>query len=110
LHGLPLYNEDEDEEARAGIGARSAFGHREADGVNHGSPETITDVRPSLKNALDGPPGLMGRSVLGQAGTDDDGLARFTGGVRAQQQMNETLASIPARSVLSAPDRDRGRA
>jgi hypothetical protein len=24
----------------------------------------------------------------------------FTGGVRAQQQMNETLASIPARYVL----------
>jgi hypothetical protein len=39
-------------------------------------------------------------SAKEQAGADDDGLACFTGGVRAQHHMNKTLASIPARPVL----------
>src|SRR5260370_22180568 len=55
----------------------------------------------ALKNALDWASRPYGRAAL-----RDKPVLRitaspaFTGGVRAQQQMNETLASIPARHVL----------
>src|SRR5258708_36067381 len=54
-----------------------------------------------LKNALDWASRPYGRSAL----RDKPVLTMtaspaFTGGARAQQQMNETLASIPARPVL----------
>jgi len=55
--------------------------------------------RPEERARL-GIPALWMFGAEGQAGTDDDGLRPLTGGVRAQQQMNETLASIPARPVL----------
>jgi chromate reductase len=54
-----------------------------------------------LKNALDwasrqyGQSTLMRKPVLTMTASP-----AFTGGVRAQQQMNETLLSIPARPVL----------
>ncbi len=54
-----------------------------------------------LKNALDWASRPYGRSVLkSKPVLTMTASPAFTGGVRAQQQMNETLASIPARAVL----------
>ena len=54
-----------------------------------------------LKNGLDWASRPFGRSVLrGKPVLTMTASPAFTCGVRAQQQMNETLASIPARPVL----------
>jgi len=54
-----------------------------------------------LKNSLDWGSRPYGRSVLsGKPVLTMTASPAFTGGVRAQQQMNETLVSIPARLVL----------
>jgi chromate reductase len=72
-----------------------------ADGVIMISPEYNHGMSGVLKNALDWASRPYGRSAL----RDKPALTMttspaFTGGVRAQQQMNETLISIPARLVL----------
>src|SRR5260370_35610697 len=55
----------------------------------------------ALKNALDWASRPYGRSALrSKPVLTMTASPAFTGGVRAQQQMNETLASIPARLVL----------
>ncbi len=101
LHGLPLYNEDDDgeyapESARA---LRSAI--ETSDGVIMVSPEYNHGMSGVLKNSLDWASRPYGRSVLsGKPVLTMTASPAFTGGVRAQQQMNETLASIPARPVL----------
>ena len=101
LHGLPLYNEDEDgEHAPESVRAlRSAI--ETSDGVIMVSPEYNHGMSGVLKNALDWASRPYGRSAL----RDKPVLTMtaspaFTGGVRAQQQMIETLVSIPARLVL----------
>jgi chromate reductase len=54
-----------------------------------------------LKNALDWASRPYGRSTLMRKPVlTMTASPAFTGGVRAQQQMNETLVSIPARPVL----------
>src|SRR5258708_37753885 len=54
-----------------------------------------------LKNGLDWASRPYGRSVLrGKPELTMTASPAFTGGVRAQQQGNETLASIPARPVF----------
>ena len=54
-----------------------------------------------LKNSLDWASRPYGRSVpRGKQVLTMTASPAFTGGVHAQQQMNETLASIPARPVL----------
>jgi chromate reductase, NAD(P)H dehydrogenase (quinone) len=101
LHGVPLYNEDHDgERAPESVRAlRSAI--ETSDGVIMISPEYNHGMSGVLKNALDwasrpyGQSALRGKPVLTMTASP-----AFTGGVRAQQQMNETLASIPARLVL----------
>ena len=101
LHGLPLYNEDEDgEHAPASVRAlRSAI--ETTDGVIMVSPEYNHGMSGVLKNALDWASRPYGRSVLrSKPVLTMTTSPAFTGGVRAQQQMNETLASIPARPVL----------
>jgi chromate reductase, NAD(P)H dehydrogenase (quinone) len=101
LSGMPLYNEDDDgelapERARA---LRSAI--EASDGVILISPEYNHGMSGVLKNALDWASRPYGRSALkGKPVLTMTASAAFTGGVRAQQQMNETLASIPARLVL----------
>ena len=98
LHGIPLYNEDDDGE-HAPESVRASFGHRAQrrcyrDQYNHGMSAV-------LKNALDGASRPYGRStLLRKPVLTMTASPAFTGGVRAQQQMNETLASIPARPVL----------
>ncbi len=101
LHGTPLYNEDDDgEHAPDSVRAlRSAIAT--SDGVIMVSPEYNHGMSGVLKNALDWASRPYGRSAL----RDKPVLTMtaspaFTGGVRAQQQMNETLLSIPARLVL----------
>jgi chromate reductase len=103
LHGLPLYNEDEDGE-HAPESARSLRSAIEtADGVIMVSPEYNHGMSGVLKNALDWASRSYGRSVLrGKPVLTMTASPAFTGGVRAHQQMNETLASIPARPVLRA--------
>jgi chromate reductase, NAD(P)H dehydrogenase (quinone) len=100
LHGLPLYNEDDDaEHAPESVRAlRSAIDT--SDGVVMISPEYNHGMSGVLKNGLDWASRPYGRSAL----RDKPVLTMtaspaFTGGARAQQQMNETLASIPARLV-----------
>jgi chromate reductase len=101
LHCVPLYNEDDDgqhapESARA---LRSLI--ETSDGVILISPEYNYGMSGVLKNALDWASRPYGRSALrGKPVLTMTASAAFTGGVRAQQQMNETLLSIPARLVL----------
>src|SRR5882672_3693279 len=107
LHGLPLYNEDDDGEyAPESVRAlRSAI--ETTDGVIMVSPEYNHGMSGVLKNALDWasrPYGCFGAE--GQAGTGDDGLARLHWR-RARAAANERDAHIdPGASCASAPDRD----
>ena len=101
LHAVPLYNEDDDaEHAPESVRAlRSAI--EASDGVIMISPEYNHGMSGVLKNALDWASRPYGRSALrSKPVLTMTASPAFTGGVRAQQQMNETLASIPARPVL----------
>jgi len=101
LHGMPLYNEDDDgEHAPESVRAlRSAIAT--SDGVIMISPEYNHGMSGVLKNALDWASRPYGRSTLMRKPVlTMTASPAFTGGVRAQQQMNETLVSIPARPVL----------
>ena len=101
LHAVPLYNEDDDaEHAPESVRAlRSAI--EASDGVIMISPEYNHGMSGVLKNALDWASRPYGRSALrSKPVLTMTASPAFTGGVRAQQQMNETLASIPARAVF----------
>ena len=96
LHAIPLYNEDDDaEHAPESVRAlRSAIEVSDAvimisPEYNHGMSGVLWASRPYGRSVLKSKP------VLTMTASP-----AFTGGVRAQQQMNETLASIPARHVL----------
>jgi chromate reductase, NAD(P)H dehydrogenase (quinone) len=93
LHALPLCNEDDDgEHAPESVRAlRSAI--EASDGVIMISPECPGCQRMRLTGPL-GPTDGRRKPVLTMTASP-----AFTGGVRAQQQMNEMLASIPARPV-----------
>jgi chromate reductase, NAD(P)H dehydrogenase (quinone) len=100
LHALPLYNEDDD----AGHAPESVRALRSAiasDGVIMISPEYNHGMSGVLKNALDWASRPYGLSVLkSKPVLTMTASPALIGGVRAQQQMNETLASIPARPVF----------
>ena len=101
LHGMPLYNEDDDaEHAPESVRAlRSAI--ETSDGVIMISPEYNHGMSGVLKNGLDWASRPFGHSALrGKPVLTMTAASAFTGGVRAQLQMNETLVSIPARLVL----------
>jgi chromate reductase len=101
LHAIPLYNEDDDaEHAPESVRAlRSAIAA--SDGVIMISPEYNHGISGVLKNALDWASRPFGRSALkSKPVLTMTTSPAFTGAVRAQQQMNETLASIPARPVF----------
>ena len=96
LHAIPLYNEDDDaEHAPESVRAlRSAI--EASDAIIMISPEYNHGMSGVLKNALDWASRPYGRSVLkSKPVLTMTASPAFTGGVRAQQQMNETLASIP---------------
>ena len=111
LHGLPLYNEDEDgEHAPESVRAlRSAI--ETTDGVIMVSPEYNHGMSGVLKNSLDWASRPYGCSVLrGKPVLTINGLARLHWR-RARAAANERDARIdPGASCASAPDRDRGRA
>lgn len=101
LHEVPLYNEDLDGDAApaAVLVLREAV--RRADAVLIGSPEYNHGMSGVLKNALDwlsrphGQSSLSGKPVLTFTASP-----AFTGGVRAHQQLNETLNAIQAIQVV----------
>ena len=101
LHGVPLYNEDDDAE-HSPESVRSLRSAIEAsDGVIMISPEYNHGMSGVLKNALDWISRPHGLSVLRKKPVlTMTASPAFTGGVRAQQQMNETLAAIQALPVL----------
>ncbi|WP_414157461.1 NADPH-dependent FMN reductase [Pseudomonas sp. BNK-15] len=100
LGSLPPYNEDCD-----GVHAPlEVLALREAvarsDGLLIGSPEYNHGMSGVLKNALDWLSRPHGQSVLsGRAVLTFTASPAFTGGVRAHQQLNETLWAIQARLV-----------
>jgi chromate reductase, NAD(P)H dehydrogenase (quinone) len=101
LHAIPLYNEDDDAERSPETvrALRSAIDA--SDGVIMISPEYNHGMSGVLKNALDWVSRPYGLSVLKRKPVlTMTASPAFVGGVRAQQQMNETLASIPARPVF----------
>jgi chromate reductase, NAD(P)H dehydrogenase (quinone) len=75
----------------------------ESDGVVIVTPEYNHGIPGVLKNALDWASRPYGKSVLaGKPVLVISVSAAFTGGARAQAQVNETLLSIPA-CVLGGP-------
>jgi chromate reductase, NAD(P)H dehydrogenase (quinone) len=101
LHALPLYNEDDD----AGNAPESVHILRSAiaasDGVIMISPEYNHGMSGVLKNALDWASRPHGLSVLRKKPVlTMTASPAITGGVRAQQQMNETRAAIQEWPVL----------
>lgn len=104
LHGLdsiPPYNEDDDgaHATQAVIALRAAVAA--ADGVLIGSPEYNHGMSGVLKNALDWLSRPHGKSVLqGCPVLSFTASPAFTGGVRAHQQLNETLWAIQAVQVV----------
>src|SRR5258708_18971911 len=105
LHGMPLYSEDDDGEHAPELmrAVRSAI--ETSDGVVMISPEYNHGMSGVLKNALDWASRPHGRSALrGKPVLTMTASPAFTGGVRAQQQMKQTLAAIPARPGLRPPN------
>lgn len=102
LHDIPLYNEDLD-----GEGGKEPEAVRlirqavlEADGVVIGSPEYNHGMSGVMKNALDWLSRPHGKSALkGKPVLTFTASPAFTGGVRAQQQLNEALWAIPVELV-----------
>ena len=105
IHGLseiPLYNEDLDGEGAKTPAPVSRLRQAvlEVDGIVIGSPEYNHGMSGVLKNALDWLSRPHGQSVLkGKPVLTFTASPAFTGGVRAQQQLNETLWAIPAELV-----------
>ena len=100
---LPLYNEDEDGADAPDDVRRFRNAIDVSDGVVIVTPEYNHGIPGVLKTALDWASRPLGKSVL----IDKPVLVisvspAFTGGVRAQAQVNETLLSIPAR-IMGAP-------
>ncbi|MDJ0390230.1 NAD(P)H-dependent oxidoreductase [Roseomonas sp. E05] len=94
---LPLYNQDED--GPNGPEAVHAFRRAiaEADGLVIATPEYNHGAPGVLKNALDWASRPYGQSVLtGKPVLIISSSPAFTGGVRAQAQLNETLLSVQA--------------
>ena len=100
---LPLYNEDDDRADGPDDVRRFRNAISVSDGVVIVTPEYNHGIPGVLKNALDWASRPFGKSAL----IDKPVLVisvspAFTGGVRAQAQVNETLLSIPAR-ILAGP-------
>jgi chromate reductase len=101
LNGIPLYNEDEDGEAACHSVRMLRRKIAAADAVVLASPEYNYGMSGVLKNALD----WISRPHSQSALKDKPVLTltvspAFTGGVRAHQQLNETLAAMGARTII----------
>ncbi|MDR0209883.1 MAG: NAD(P)H-dependent oxidoreductase [Pseudomonas putida] len=100
LASIPPYNEDCDgaHAPQEVLALREAVAR--ADGLIIGSPEYNHGMSGVLKNALDWLSRPHGQSVLNRAVVlAFTASPAFTGGVRAHQQLNETLLAVQARQV-----------
>ncbi|WP_207462597.1 NAD(P)H-dependent oxidoreductase [Azospirillum sp. SYSU D00513] len=100
LNDVPLYDQDIDtDQPPAGVAAlRQAI--RDADGLVVISPEYNYGMSGVLKNALDWASRPYGKSALpGKPALIMSASPAFTGGVRAQYQVRETLAATGCRVV-----------
>jgi chromate reductase len=101
LNDVPLYNQDDDGDVLPPAAATLAQAIARADGIVISSPEYNSGVSGVLKNALDWASRPRGRSRLtGKPILTMTASPAFTGGARAQAQLNETLTAIAARVVL----------
>lgn len=101
LNDVPLYDQDVDTETPpAAVAAlRRAIG--DADGIVFSSPEYNYGMSGVLKNALDWASRPYGKATLtGKPVLTITSSPAFTGGVRAQLDLNGTLVAIGARVVL----------
>ena len=100
LGDVPLYNQDLDTDTPppAVAALREAIGA--ADGLVIISPEYNYGMSGVLKNALDWASRPYGKSVLiGKPVITMSASPAFTGGVRAQAQLHETLLAIPMQII-----------
>src|SRR5262245_61532751 len=97
---LPLYNEDENGADAPEIVRQFRRAIDQSDGIVIATPEYNHGIPGVLKNALDLASRPLGRSVLIEKPVLVMSVSpAFTGGVRAQAQIHETLLAIPARIV-----------
>jgi chromate reductase, NAD(P)H dehydrogenase (quinone) len=97
---LPLYNEDEDGKAAPTSVREFRRELNESDAVVIATPEYNHGMSGVLKNALDWASRPFGKSVLiGKPVLVISVSPAFTGGARAQAQVNETLLATEARIV-----------
>lgn len=100
LDDVPLYNQDHDTATppEAVRRLRTAIG--QSDGVVIVSPEFNYGIPGVLKNALDWASRPYGASTLiGKPVATITASPAFTGGVRAQSQLNETLLATQSRLI-----------
>ncbi|ULJ72251.1 NADPH-dependent FMN reductase [Rhizobium gallicum] len=98
---LPLYDQDEDGPSTPETVRAFRRTIAEAAGVVIATPEYNHGIPGVLKNALDWASRPFGRSTLtGKPVLVISVSTAFTGGVRAQAQVNETLLAIQACPVL----------
>ncbi len=101
LNAIPMYDQDADTDTppEAVAALRAAIG--EADGIVIASPEYNHGMPGVLKNALDWVSRPYGKATLtGKPVFTLTSSPGAVGGARAQAQLNETLASIGARTLL----------
>jgi chromate reductase, NAD(P)H dehydrogenase (quinone) len=97
---LPLYNQDEDGQAAPTSVREFRREIDESDAIVIATPEYNHRMPGVLKNAFDWASRPSGKSVLiGKPVLVISVSPAFTGGVRAQAQVNETLLAIEARIV-----------
>lgn len=101
LEEIPLYNEDLDAEPAVAAVAELKERIAESDGVLIATPEYNHGIPGVLKNALD----WVSRPVFessfkGKPVSIISSSLAFTGGVRAQYQLRETLISMHAHLVM----------
>ncbi|GFM57138.1 NAD(P)H-dependent oxidoreductase [Pseudomonas cichorii] len=97
LHEIPLYNEDQDGDATPHAVRALREAACQSDGVLLGSPEYNHGMSGVMNNALDWLSRPHGRSPLREKPVlTFTASPAFTGGVRAQQQLNEALWSMQA--------------
>jgi chromate reductase len=101
LNDVPLYDQDNDRDVPPPAVAVLGQAIARADGIVISSPEYNFGISGVLKNALDWASRPRGRSKFtGKPVLTMTVSTAFTGGARAQAQLNETLTAIAARVVL----------
>jgi chromate reductase len=102
LEGIPFYNEDLDRSPGLSAIAKLKRSVEESDGVLIATPEYNHGIPGVLKNALDwaSRPAFQSCFKNKPVSIISSSLA-FTGGVRAQYQLRETLIAMQAHLVVS---------